>query len=195
MKKAIFIFLGSGLLVAFGWIYLDGRSQGNWKEQVKLLDGRVITIAQWRKYESAFAGSGSTSSIVRDAKITMSMPETGSPVAVWHEALLPMRLDVIQGAPFIVAYPPTWLEWNRYGRPIPAYVAFTYQGEQWRRVPFEAIPKEIYSTNLVIARALPDDLELLTLEQKNSPKFNGDSGIYKGFKVIQQNFGAAWKGN
>jgi hypothetical protein len=156
-----------------------------WWEEVQLSDGRIIEIVQKRYYEKAYAGvEGYKSTIVRDAQVVFSLPETGLTEVVWHENLIPMRLDVYQGKPFIVAYPPTRKEFERYGRPKPSYLGFYYEDGQWRRVRYRDIPDSQYDANLVIDRYLPESIKKLTLEVKNSKQFNGRWSISNCYRAV-----------
>jgi hypothetical protein len=166
-------------------------SSAEWREEVQLSDGRVIEITQQRQYEETYDGHG-RSNIVRDAWIRFRLPETGFKEVVWHEQLIGMRFDVVDGKPFIVAYPATGREFDRYGKPIPAYLGFIYEHDQWHRVPFSEIPESQYDFNLVADRILPDGMTRLSLTEKNSKKFNGSSYIYKPYKRITQRFGEGW---
>jgi hypothetical protein len=164
-----------------------------WREEVQLSDGRVVEITQQRRYEKAYAGDSSgKSTIVRDAWIRFRLPETRHREVVWHEQLIGMRFDVIDGKPFIVAYPPTGREFDRYGKPVPAYLGFIYEHDQWRRVPFSEIPVSQYDFNLVAKRVLPDGMTRLRLAEKNSKRFNGNLDIYKPIKRISPKFGEDW---
>jgi hypothetical protein len=162
-----------------------------WQEEVQLSDGRVVEITQQRQYEEAYDGHG-RSTIVRDAWIRFRLPETDFKEVVWHEQLIGMRFDVVDGKPFIVAYPATGREFDRYGKPIPAYLGYRYENGQWRRVPFAEIPESQYDFNLVAERILPQGMTRLSLMEKNSKQFNGDSFISTRYKRIDPRMGRNW---
>ncbi|MCX7893692.1 MAG: hypothetical protein N2544_15165 [Burkholderiales bacterium] len=42
-------------------------------------------------------------------------------------------------------------DYDRWGRPVPPYVFFRFDGLAWRRIEVEAFPKEIARLNLSIA--------------------------------------------
>ena len=48
----------------------------SWKEEVKLLDGRVINITQLRRYDNAFIGSNS-GAVPREFWLKFKLPELG----------------------------------------------------------------------------------------------------------------------
>jgi hypothetical protein len=166
-------------------------SSAEWREEVQLSDGRVVEITQQRQYEEAYDGHG-RSTIVRDAWIRFRLPETDFKEVVWHEQLIGMRFDVVDGKPFIVAYPATGQEFDRYGKPVPAYLGYSYENGQWHRVPFSEIPESQYDFNLVAKRILPHGMIRLSLTDKNSKKFNGNLYIYKAYKRITPKFGDGW---
>jgi hypothetical protein len=162
-----------------------------WQEEVQLSDGRVVEITQQRQYEEAYDGHG-RSTIVRDAWIRFRLPETDFKEVVWHEQLIGMRFDVVDGKPFIVAYPATRREFDRYGKPIPAYLGHRYENGRWHRVPFAEIPESQYDFNLVAERILPQGMTRLSLMEKNSKQFNGDSFISTRYKRIDPRMGRNW---
>jgi hypothetical protein len=158
-------------------------SSAEWREEVQLSDGRVVEITQQRQYEETYDGHG-RSNIVRDAWIRFRLPETGFKEVVWHEQLIGMRFDVVYGKPFIVAYPHVGAQFIKYGKPKPAYLAYVYDKNHWRRVPFSEIPESQYDFNLVSDRVLPDGMTKLSLADKNSKRFNGSSYIDSCYKRI-----------
>ncbi|MCC6212322.1 MAG: hypothetical protein IT513_14900 [Burkholderiales bacterium] len=151
-----------------------------WQEEVKLYDGRVVTVMQKRRYESAYAGgSVHLSQIVREAWIKVKLAETGNKEIEWHENLIPRRLDAWKGNLVIVGDPPTSLEYDKYGKQEPIQIALKYKDGSWQRMKFEEIPREIYDTNLVVKHRLPAGMTFLTLVEKESRQFNGDPYLSK----------------
>jgi hypothetical protein len=164
-----------------------------WREEVQLSDGRVVEITQQRRYEKAYAGDGSgKSTIVRDAWIRFRLTETQHHEVVWHENLIPMRFDVAEGRPFIVAYPPTYREAIKYEKPKPSYLGYIYENNQWRRVAFSEIPEGLYDFNLVAKQLMPEGVEKLILSEKNSKKFNGYPDISKCAKRVNLTPACTW---
>lgn len=162
-----------------------------WREEVQLSDGRIIEIIQKRHYEEGYDGNG-RSRVVRESWLRFTLPETGNREIVWHENLVPMRLDVYEGKPFIVAYPPTGREFDKYGKPKPSYLGFAYDKNQWRRVPYRDIPEIQYDANLVIKWHPPGDVQKITLALKNSKQFNNHPYVDKSLKRIDPKFGKNW---
>ncbi len=132
--------------MAFGLMFASvpmlGGCSGNtltWTEEVKLLDGRVITVMQKNRIEE---------DVSREFWLTFQLPEFGNQEIIWHENLLPIVLNIYQNKLYAVGIPFTTREFRQYGRPNPAYLGYHYEAGQWRRIPFNEIPEAIYDVNL-----------------------------------------------
>ena len=148
----IILIVGTGMN-AFG--FLGFGNTASWKEEVKLLDGRVITITQKRRYESVYTGQD-YGSVVREAWLTFQLPEFSNKDIIWHENLEPQVLNFHNGGLYVVGVAPTGLEFDQYGKPRPPYIGFRYQAGKWLRIPFAEIPEAIYDTNLWIENVPPN---------------------------------------
>jgi hypothetical protein len=158
--------LGLGALLAT--IPLLGGCNDNtltWQEEVKLLDGRTITVTQKRRYEKVYTGEG-TGSVVREVWLTLKLPEFSSQDIVWHENVKPRTLNVHDGKLYIVGFPPTWQEWDQYGKQSPPYIGFRYEAGKWLRIPFAEIPEAIYDTNLWIENNPPNQSGSISFADK-----------------------------
>jgi hypothetical protein len=142
-----------------------GSNVNSWQEEVKLTDGRVITITQKRRYENVYDGQ-SSGNLPREFWVTFKLPEFGAQEIVWHENLMPRVFNIFQGNLFVVGIPWTELEFRQYGNPKPSYVGYRYESGQWLRIPFGEIPEAIYDTNLLIAAELPSDVRNVSLGRK-----------------------------
>lgn len=142
-----------------------GSNIGSWQEEVKLLDGRVITITQKRRYESVYTGSNS-GNLPREYWMIFKLPELGDKEITWHENLLPQVLNVYQGKLYVVGTPFTEVEFRQYGKPFPEYVPYRYEAGQWQRIPFNEIPEAIYETNLLIRNEPPSGAKFVTFAIK-----------------------------
>jgi hypothetical protein len=58
----------------------------SWDEEVKLLDGRIITVQQKRRFDD--------SRMPREAWLSFKLQEFGNKEILWHEALATMVLNV-----------------------------------------------------------------------------------------------------
>jgi hypothetical protein len=135
-----------------------------WKEEVKLNDGRIIVVGQKRLMGL----------IARVSWLTINLPEFSPQPIVWYEGLLPLVLNIDEGKLYVVGTPPTKIEYRNYGKPRPMYVGFVWENGKWIRIPFEKIPEKIYKANMLIEGFPPPQTKFLTLIQKDGPKMNGD---------------------
>jgi len=126
-----------------------GDNTLTWQEEVKLTDGRVITITQKRRYQNIYGGK-SVVNLPREFWLTFNLPEFGNQEITWHENLLPQVLNVYQGKLYVVGTPGTEIEFRQYGNPKPSYLGYRYDTGKWRPIPFNEIPEAIYDTNLLI---------------------------------------------
>lgn len=142
-----------------------GNNTLTWQEEVKLLDGQVITVTQKRRYENVYDGR-STGNLPREFWLTFKLPEFSSQEITWHESLKPQVLNVYQGNLYVVGVPWTELEYRQYGKPYPEYVPYRYEAGQWQRIPFNEMPEAIYNTNLLIAVELPSHVKFVSFAMK-----------------------------
>lgn len=137
-----------------------------WKEEVKLLDGRIITVTQKRRYESVYTGQD-VGSVVREAWLTFTLSEFGDQEITWNESLEPQVLNLYNGQLYIVGVPPTGREFMQYAKPKPSYLGYKYNGNNWLPIPFSQIPEAIYNTNLLIETVPPNKTHHVTLVDKD----------------------------
>jgi len=128
-----------GLILASVPLLGGCSSTLSWTEEVKLLDGRVITVTQKRRIEER---------IERETWLTFKLPEFSDKEIVWHQDLDTMVLNVYQNKLYIVGRFPSGRELERYGYPAPPYIGFRFDNAQWVRIPFSDIPTAIYDTNM-----------------------------------------------
>lgn len=141
------------------------NSTFTWQEEVKLSDGRVITVTQKRRYEGAYNGQN-YGVIPREAWLTFRLPEFGNQDITWHENLKPWILNLHEGKLYVVGWPPTRLEFDLYGKQRPPYIGFLYENGQWRRITLTEIPDAIYDTNLWIENVPTHKAEQVSLNDK-----------------------------
>jgi hypothetical protein len=135
-----------------------GDNTITWTEDVKLLDGRVITVVQKRRIDS--------NRMPREAWLTFKLPEFGEGEIVWHENLGTLILNTYQNKLYVVGRFPSIVEFCQYGKPLPAYVGFRYENGQWARIPFSEIPEAIYDTNMYFDNMALYRLKHVSLEHK-----------------------------
>lgn len=141
---------------AFG--FLGFGNTLTWQEEVKLLDGRVITVTQKRRIDS--------DRIEREAWLIFKLPEFSNKEIVWHESLDVLVLNVYQGKIYIVGIPGTEREFRQYGSPMPSYIGYRYDSGQWIRIPFNEIPTNIYQTNMYFENMAITKLKRVYLADK-----------------------------
>lgn len=90
------ILISALLLIAsvLAWRYYESRYP-SWYEEVRLSDGRIITIHQKREYYENYGTSQSW--------VTIDLPELGGK-RVWHSYLMPQRVDVVNGKVYVFEY-------------------------------------------------------------------------------------------
>lgn len=167
---------------------LVGGCGGNtltWQEEVKLSDGRVITITQKRRYEMVYTGSNS-GNLPRDFWLTFKLPEFGDKEITWHENLTPQVFNIYQGKLYVVGVPGTEIEFRQYGKPYPEYVPYQYEAGQWLRIPFSEIPVDIYDTNMWIDNEPENNSKYISLTDKATEM--KDESLPDPLKRISPNF-------
>lgn len=162
MKRVLLMLTATTVAIV---AYCASPNTKSWDEEVKLNDGRVIVVTQKRKFDSGIA---------RETWLTIRLPEFSGGDIVWHEHLEPRILNVHKGKLYVVGDFPTALEFRMYSKPVPGYVGFVYESNQWKRIAFLEIPETIYNTNMVLDGAYKVKTKRLTLEMKASQEFNGD---------------------
>lgn len=162
-----------------------GSNTASWQEEVKLLDGRVITVTQKRRYEGVYTGQD-VGSVVREAWLTFRLPEFGNQEITWHENLKPRILNLQNGKLYIVGFPPTGLEFEQYGKPKPSYIGFRYEKGKWQHISFAEIPEAIYDTNLWIENVPPNKSGHVSFADKAAEM--QDAELSRVLKRIDPNF-------
>jgi hypothetical protein len=171
--------------LALGFALVGGSLLGGcgdniitWREEVRLLDGRVITVTQKRRVEQ---GRMSV-----EAWLAFNLPEFSADEIVWHENLETQVLNVYRGKLYVVGLPFTEREYLQYGKPYPEYVAYRYDAGSWTRIPFTEIPEAIYDTNMYFDNMALYKLKHVSLEDK--AKMQGDAGYMPGLKRLSPTF-------
>lgn len=127
-----------------------------WQEEVKLSDGRVITVTQKKQCENIY--------ICREVWLTINLPDISSEPIVWHENLKALVVNVYAGRLYVIGMPPTEREFGMYGRPALPYLGFIWKNSQWNRIPIVEIPEQIYDTNMLMEGTPAGYAEVLKLK-------------------------------
>ena len=161
-KPFPWLILAVGLLVAgaaaaWGWSWYQTRYP-SWDEEVRLSDGRVITIHQKREYYENYGTAQSW--------VTIDLPELGGK-KVWHSYLMPMRVDVAAGMVYVFGRPRGPLQLGRYRYPKNHMVGFRWSGSEFERIPFLDVPDALRQEENVFSCLPEAGLKLLRINQKD----------------------------
>jgi hypothetical protein len=165
------------IALIFGSIYwwIQSGNFHEWKEEVKLADGRTIVVDQKRRFE------GRT---VREAWVSFTIPGISDKPLVWHESLNPLVLNVNDGKLYVVAYPASKAELAKYGNPAQGYVSFQWVNGAWKQIRFQDVPAAIYQTNMLIWPVPNNESRLLTVAEKDGPDYNGNAKVQAELKRL-----------
>jgi len=182
------LYLIAIILTCSALFALSGCAQTvQWKEDVKFLDGRVVTIVQKRWCRGGdYTAKTRATCLAYDALITMKLPQFFNEDIIWHEALDPMVINVYAGKLYIVGVPPTNVEFRKYGAVNPPYYAYMWDKNAWVRLSFDAIPIAIYDSNMLIESIPKTRTGHVTLMQKNIEVMSGN--YTAPYKRIDPNF-------
>lgn len=119
--------------VAVAWAYYKNRYP-SWYEEVRLSDGRVITIHQKREYYDNYGTNQSW--------VEIDLPELGGK-RVWHSYLMPQRIDVVSRKVYVFGVPRGIAQNKFYRYPKHYVVGFEWSGTEFVRIPFLQVPAAI----------------------------------------------------
>lgn len=158
------------LAVFLGWKYYDSRYP-SWYEEVRLSDGRVITIHQKHEYYDNYGTNQSW--------VEIDLPELGGK-QVWHSYLIPMRVDVYLGTVYVFGRPRGPRQLVHYRYPLNHMVGFQWAGNEFKRIPFLQVPEKIRQEENVYSCVPDSRLNSLSLQVKDMSwcKPAGDDGQF-----------------
>lgn len=134
----------------------------SWKEEVLLHDGSKI-IAERHYNLGGYPAIESQEHAALDVTVTFTLPGTNKTIT-WKtdydnsqsepNSLNLIRLDVVNGVPYIVTYPAGCVAYNKWGRPNPPQILFKYENEQWKRITLVELPPELNNTyaNVIVGK-------------------------------------------
>ena len=141
-------------------LYAHADDAMTWKEEVLLHDGRKMTIERAVKL-GGYVTLDSRERRALGETVTFVLPESKKTI-VWKtdfrdsmsepNSLNPLVLDIVNGVPYIAAYPAGCIAYNKWKRPNPPYIFFKYDGVKWKRIPLEEFPPELSQVNIIIGR-------------------------------------------
>lgn len=132
----------------------------SWKEEVLLHDGSKIIIERVVNLGGK-PTLDSREQLNLDETVTFTIPRSNKRVT-WKtdfrdskpepNSLNLLVLDIINGIPYIAAYPAGCIAYNKWKRPNPPYIFFKYDGKDWKQIPLEEFPLEISRVNVIVGR-------------------------------------------
>jgi hypothetical protein len=129
------------------------------REEVRMADGRVVTIVQRREY---FRDYGTARSWV-----TLSLPEVGG-VQTWESELAPIRIDANKGDIYAIGSPRGIKQFVHYQAPRHYLVAFKWSGNSFIRIPLLDVPEALRQEENVYPCVPEDRRHVVTLAAKDS---------------------------
>ena len=174
------------LLPACDWF--NGSAQ--WEEEVQLSDGRVVVVAVKVQYATIGEVGGPSTRVRRQTTVRIK-PGQGLPDTAWSEDLAAVLLDFdsVANELVLVATIVVCEQWERWGRPRPAYIEFRSRGGKWRhQTPFTQALFD-RQVNLLQTWAAQTRGSYVTLAQKRG--LDSDMGIASNFKRIVRNYGTS----
>lgn len=148
-----------GVLIGGIFLVVQKMKYTSWEEDVRLVDGRVIVVEQKRKYFDKYGTDQSW--------LTIDIPELGGQ-QVWHSYLIPMRLDVLDGAVYVLGRPrgPKQVAYYRY--PKVCIVAFKWNGAEFQRVPLVSVPQRFLQEENVFSCVPQPRRSKVSLQEKDA---------------------------
>lgn len=159
VRRWMLIPIGVALLIAgaAAWTYYKQRYPA-WYEEVRLSDGRVITIRQEHEYYENYGTNQSW--------VEIDLPELGGK-KVWHSYLIPQRVDVYQGKVYVFGMPGGDRQYQFYADPKNFLVGFAWDGSAFARIPFLEIPSVVRQEENLYSCIPPMRAQVLSLKLKD----------------------------
>jgi len=167
-----------------------GSSTMSWKEEVLLHDGTKI-IAERHYNLGGYPAIESQERAALDVTVTFDLPGTNRKIT-WKSdydnsnpepnSLNMIRLDVVNGVPYIATYPAGCIAYNKWGRPNPPQILFKYANEQWQRITLAELPPELIGThaNVIVGKPAAKLLKsFYTVEGVNAVNHDISTPEYK----------------
>jgi hypothetical protein len=121
-----------------------------WTEDVKLPDGRVVTLTRWVEFKGAYA-MGDTPNESKH-RLEFKHPDTGE-IVKWENSkemgmLNTVALMLDKGSPNILSVPSLGDDSHKFNCPNPPYLLYEYANGQWQAKPLGRIPDKLIRANL-----------------------------------------------
>lgn len=123
----------------------------HWREEAKLPDGGTALVNRYLVYGNVLDQEFSESSQGRPVKgsgLRVELP-SGGWSSWWEElGLYPLAVGRGDEGFYLATMPSLCGDYDKWGRPVPPYVFFRYEGREWKRVTLEFVPENMVNTNL-----------------------------------------------
>lgn len=149
-----------GLILTLGVSMSACSATMSWKEEVLLHDGSKV-IAERSYNLGGYPTIDSRERKSLDETVTFTLPGSNKKVT-WKtdfrdsvpeaNSLNLLVLDIVNGIPYIAAYPAGHIAYIKWGNPNPPYVFFKYDDKTWQRISLEEFPTELNKTNVIVGR-------------------------------------------
>jgi hypothetical protein len=176
------------LLVSIVLLSACGNSKEfTWTEDVKLPDGRVVTLKRWVEFKGGSSHLGDPSTESRQS-LEFKHPDTGATVK-WQNDQEQGRLKTIaiwveQGNPFILSEPAYGGDLRKYNCPNPPYLLYAYANGQWSPKPLAQIPFKKIRANMT-THLLEKREEIQSYDRRLTAAQTADSyAQYKGLHRV-----------
>ena len=139
------------MATALGTIVACSDGDLEWTEDVKLPDGRIVTLSRSAELKGGSAAFSNRPSESKQ-RFEFKHPETGKPV-VWSNTkpqgrLTTLALGMDNGKPWLLATPSYGDDFFVYKCPDPPYLLFEYSDGAWGSKPLAAIPVKRIRANM-----------------------------------------------
>lgn len=136
------------------WIF---EEEVEWKEEVRLHDGRIILVDIFTRLTPLKFPCNCRTEI--DRTITLRIP--GDTEVAWSvpESLSPIMVDSLDGAIYIASAIRVWSYRSEWGCTDPPFIVHRYSDGNWSRIGVADLPKKMRTANFVMSyRGLGDDV-------------------------------------
>lgn len=120
----------------------------DWKQEVKLHDGRVIVVDRLSKISGTVFPENVT--LEFEQTLTFRHPDSGERIE-WKlpQGLQPISFDFDRGTPYYVLRAHTVADYNNWGCPNPPYLVYRFQHGNWSAVAFGELPPHFGKRNVL----------------------------------------------
>jgi hypothetical protein len=141
-----------GVLAPIACLPLAACATGpSWKEEVVMFDGSKVIVER-----QAILGNvldQELSDVRHGPPVKGNRLRAPTSNGAWSETweamgLGPQAIGRVRGSWYLSATPMLCEDYDKWGRPVPPYVFFTYSGNRWQRITVDEFPSEITRRNL-----------------------------------------------